>query len=165
VEIPLVLAGEAEPADVAEYEALAEMARSFRRYRAAVQLYGDLLLKMPPSLSGGNVNRYNAACAAVLGGSEKGADDPAPDAAEQARLRRQGLDWLRADLKAQVAFFSTADPKQTAAARQALQSWLGDPDLAAVRDKSGLDALPAAEREAWQALWADVAAALVDRKR
>jgi hypothetical protein len=45
-------------------------------------------------------------------------------------------------------------------AREALRHWQKDADLASVRDKDALDQLPAAERDAWQRLWADVAALL-----
>jgi len=39
---------------------------------------------------------------------------------------------------------------------QQLRHWQKDDDLAGVRDKVPLARLPAAEREAWQQLWADV---------
>jgi hypothetical protein len=39
---------------------------------------------------------------------------------------------------------------------QALRHWQTDPDLAGVRDKEALAALPEAEQEAWRKLWADM---------
>jgi hypothetical protein len=39
---------------------------------------------------------------------------------------------------------------------QTLRHWRADIDLAGVRDPAALARLPAAERAAWQALWADV---------
>jgi hypothetical protein len=44
--------------------------------------------------------------------------------------------------------------------RETLAKWQGDTDLVGVRDKDALAKLPEAEREAWQKLWADVAALL-----
>jgi hypothetical protein len=43
-----------------------------------------------------------------------------------------------------------------------MQHWQRDPDLAGVRDKQALAALPEAQRRLWEQLWADVAA-LLDR--
>jgi tetratricopeptide (TPR) repeat protein len=45
-------------------------------------------------------NRRNAACSAALAGCGQGQDAAKLDDAERARLRRQALDWLRADLAA-----------------------------------------------------------------
>jgi hypothetical protein len=38
-----------------------------------------------------------------------------------------------------------------------MQTWLEDPGFAGVRGPEALGRLPAAERQAWQRLWADVA--------
>ncbi|HKB36401.1 MAG TPA: hypothetical protein VKD72_08110, partial [Gemmataceae bacterium] len=46
------------------------------------------------------------------------------------------------------------------AVRQRLTYWLKDTDLASVRDEKALAALPEAQRNEWQKLWADVAALL-----
>jgi hypothetical protein len=71
-------------------------------------------------------------------------------------LRQQALDWLRADLTAwaKTSGEGTVQTRQLAA--QALQAWQKAPDLAGLRDRAALDKLPAAERDAWQRLWADV---------
>ena len=79
---------------------------------------------------------------------------------ERARLRQQTLDWLRADLSAWDKVLGSAKPEARSAVRQKLQHWQQDSDLAGVRDEAALDSLPAAERDAWQRLWADVGSLL-----
>jgi hypothetical protein len=44
--------------------------------------------------------RYNATCAAALAGCGQGLDTDKIDAMARGRLRRQALDWLRADMSA-----------------------------------------------------------------
>jgi hypothetical protein len=44
--------------------------------------------------------------------------------------------------------------------QETLRHWQQDSDLAGVRDKGALAKLPAAERDAWRKLWADVDALL-----
>jgi hypothetical protein len=70
-------------------------------------------------------------------------------------LRRQALDWLRADLEAQRRLLATEKTRWIVA--YDLQHWLGDTPFAGVRDPDALARLPAAERQAWQKLWADAA--------
>ena len=45
-------------------------------------------------------NRDLHACAAALAGCGRGEDDPKPDDAERAELRKLALGWLSADLAA-----------------------------------------------------------------
>jgi tetratricopeptide (TPR) repeat protein len=96
--------------------------------------------------------RYNAACAAVLAGTGQGRDAPAADA--RVDLRRQALEWLRADLTAYRRGFDPGWPR--AATDKALDHWLTDPDLTLVRQSIAIGLLPADERAGWTALWADV---------
>jgi tetratricopeptide (TPR) repeat protein len=84
--------------------------------------------------------RYNAACAAVLGAAQPGADSTT--------LRAQALAWLRADLMA-----LEGKPRV-----RRLVSWTRDEDFLTVRD--GVADLPEPERGAWTALWKDVDASL-----
>jgi tetratricopeptide (TPR) repeat protein len=104
----------------------------------------------------GTENRYNAACAAALAGC--GQHDGAKlDDAERARLRRQALDWLRADLAAWSQRLEKEPGQARAVVKQKLQYWQQDADFAGVRGDA-LAKLPEAERQAWQQLWADVEA-------
>ena len=72
--------------------------------------------------------RYNAACAATLAGTGRGRDAPPPEG--RAALRRQALEWLRADLTAYRRGFDPAWPR--AAVERVLDHWLTDPDLTLV---------------------------------
>jgi hypothetical protein len=71
-------------------------------------------------------------------------------------LRRQALDWLRADLKAWGHLLDKTPGKAPVAANL-LQHWLADPDFAGVRGPEALARLPEGERQPWQELWDDVA--------
>jgi hypothetical protein len=94
--------------------------------------------------------RYRAATAAAQAGVGQGRD--AGNLANEARadLRRQALDWLKADL---TAWRSHNDESQRA---RVLRSWQADKALAGVRDEAALANLPQAERAAWAELWAEV---------
>jgi hypothetical protein len=100
-------------------------------------------------------HRYNAACAAALAAAGGGTDAGKLDGEERARLRGQALTWLRADLSAwgRVAQKSAEAHPQV---RRTLTHWRQDADLVGVRGKDALAKLPAAERAAWQKLWAEV---------
>jgi hypothetical protein len=82
------------------------------------------------------------------------------DATECGRLRKQALDWLRADLTAWTKVVSEDSPPGRTAVQQTLRHWQRDADLASVRDPAALARLPREERSAWERLWADVAALL-----
>jgi eukaryotic-like serine/threonine-protein kinase len=101
-------------------------------------------------------HRYNAACAAGLAGCGQGKDDPPPDEAARADLRKQALGWLRAELASLGRSLDAGDPKLRASIARTLIHWKRDSDLAGVRDADGLSKLPEAERKLWQALWIDV---------
>jgi Flp pilus assembly protein TadD/tRNA A-37 threonylcarbamoyl transferase component Bud32 len=161
-----VLRGEARPADAAEQIALAELALVTKRYTAAARLYEDLLEKDPAAADVvDNHRRYNAACAAARAGCTPGMDDPVPDPAERARWRRQALGWLQADLKAFSARLAGAEPMPKEEARRVLRHWQSDPDLAGVRDKAELAALPADERDEWARFWADITDKLTPNRK
>jgi eukaryotic-like serine/threonine-protein kinase len=137
------------PRDNAERIAVAFRAYEKGLYATSARLYAEAfrddpgLAEDPPS-----DKRYNAACAATLAAAGRGEDRPPPDADARARWRQQALDWLKADLERRG--------RTGPAPRERLARWKQDPDLAGVRDGPALAALPAAEREEWQALWAEV---------
>jgi serine/threonine-protein kinase len=105
-------------------------------------------------------HRYHAACAAARAGAGQGKDADRLDETRRARLRRQALDWLRADLAAWAGVVDKAPAKARPEVQQALRHWQGDPDLAGLRDPAALARLPAGERQACQKLWADIDALL-----
>jgi hypothetical protein len=98
--------------------------------------------------------RYKAACYAALAAAGKGEDASGLEEGDRAALRKQALDWLSADVKANRAAAEKVSGRQ--AVRQRLTSWLRDPRLAGVRDERSLAKLPDEEREQWRKLWANV---------
>jgi serine/threonine-protein kinase len=153
-----VLRGAAQPADAAERLGLAKFCQQYKkRYATAARFYAEAFAgepKMAEDLRG-TWNRYNAACAAALAGCGQGADAVQLDDKERARLRRQALDWLRADLRAWAEMLEKGPARARAKVQQALRHWQRDADFAGVRGDK-LAKLPQAERQSWQRLWADV---------
>lgn len=114
----------------------------------------------------------------MLAGSGQGEDADHLNDAERALLRRQALDWLRADLTScrQRLDDSTAQANDTAQPdsteqpngtaqpnawiQRRLQARRDDPALAAVRANGALAGLPDLERELWLRLWSDADALL-----
>jgi hypothetical protein len=128
-------------------------------HRAAVRFYAEAFTAQPKLAENAqSVHRYNAACAAALSGCGVGEDAEKLDDQERTRLRRQALDWLRADLEAWGRFLDKeADNAQSKAnVIRMLQHWLMDPDFAGVRGPEALARLPEAERQTWHKLWGDV---------
>ncbi len=72
----------------------------------------------------------------------QGQDAAKLDDKERARLRRQALDWLRADLVLWSKQVENAKPNALAVARQTLRHWQEDTDLTSLRDTTALDRLP-----------------------
>ncbi len=156
--LPDLLSGKEQPADTAERLALAQLCQMYKkRYAAAARFYAEAF-SAEPKLIGDQPSdhRYNAACAAALAGSGQGEDAKSLDDKEQARLRAQGRDWLRADLAAWRRLLEKEPATVRAALAPQMQHWLNDPDFAGVRGSEALGRLPAAERPDWQKLWRDV---------
>jgi serine/threonine-protein kinase len=154
-----VLRGEAKPADAAEQLRLAQQCQQWHKrfHAAAARLYAAAFTAQPrlaDDVSAGH--RYNAACSAALAGCGQCDDQPVPDEAERRRWRQQALDWLRADLAWWHKQAESDKPADRVALRQTLARWQDDADLAGVRGEPALARLPAAEREGWRRLWADV---------
>jgi hypothetical protein len=129
-----------------------------KRYAAAARFYADAFGADPEladDLRTGH--RYNGACYAALAAAGQGADAPKSDDPGRARLRGQALGWLRADLALRRKQAGSAKAGDRAAAAAALRHWQEDTDLAGVRGKEALAALPATERAEWDRLWTDVA--------
>jgi serine/threonine-protein kinase len=157
-----VLRGQAKPAGAAERLALAQLCQRHKQlYAAAARFYAEAFAEEPRLAQDPRAgHRYDAACAAALAAGGRGKDAAALDDQERARLRARALDWLRADLAGWVGVAAKGSPKDRPAVRGALRRWLEDADLAALRDPEGLAGLPAAERQAWRRLWAEVGEAL-----
>ena len=164
--LPAVLNGDARPADAREGLDLAGLCLDSGRPAAAARLFSDAMAADPTIADArGASSRYehppreDAARAAALAGCGKGQDDPPPEADERARLRRQALDWLRAELAAWTKEVDAGSYSTRMRALAALTRWQhADPDLGGVRTPEGLAGLPEAEQAAWRALWAEVEA-------
>jgi tetratricopeptide (TPR) repeat protein len=157
--LPMILKGEAQPADAAERLVLARICQEHKkRYAAATRFYAEAFTAQPALAVNLNTqDRYNAACAAALAGCGQG-EDAAPLAApERARLRNQALTWLRADLTAMRQLLQTEPDKARLTVARALKHWQADTDFAGVRNAESMAKLPEAERAAWTKLWQDVA--------
>jgi tetratricopeptide (TPR) repeat protein len=149
--LPALLKGDSRPADAGEALELATVCSFKRLYSASARFSADAFAAQPAlarDLARGH--RYYAACYAALAGSGWGDDAPKDDT-ERARLRRQTLAWLRADL---TLWERRASDR--AVVQAALAYWQEEPDLVGVRHPWALWRLPQDERSEWRQLWADV---------
>jgi serine/threonine-protein kinase len=158
--LPAFLRGEVLPRNDRERIALAELCHEHKQlYCAAVRFYAAAFNANPklantlrPPL------RYTAACAAVLAAAGRGKDAGKLDDKERAGLRRQALEWLRADLAVLADGVENAPRQASPVVRGFLSHWQKSPLLDSVRLEEALAKLPEAERKDWQKLWADVEA-------
>jgi len=155
--LPKVLNGESQPADVAERLQLAWLCQQPHKelYAASARLFSAAFADDPKL---GKANRYNAACAAALAGCGQGKDAGKLAESERARLRRQALDWLKADLAAWRQQLEKDPTKARITVPKQMEHWQRDADFAHVRGPEALARLPEAERSEWQKLWEEVAA-------
>lgn len=131
----------------------------YSEYWSATRFYVDFFAARPDLANALTpAHRYSAACIAARGGCGAGKDADAPN--QRARLRNQALEWLRADLVLRQNQIRESEAVSRAQAVAALTHWQHDSDLALLRPGLRIG-LPASERAAWDALWADVAAAIV----
>jgi tetratricopeptide (TPR) repeat protein len=159
--LPLLLEGKAQPVDAAEQRELAALCQNYKRlYATAARFYAGAFAARPKLADDLQTqDRYNAACAAALAAAGQGADAAKLGDAERARLRRQALEWLTADLVAWEKRVKD-NPQERARVQQTLRHWQADSDLVGIRDTEALAQLPPAEREACRKVWADVDALL-----
>jgi tetratricopeptide (TPR) repeat protein len=163
--LPAFVRDERKPRDNAERLALILVCRAKKFHQAAARLYADAFAaesKLADDLKGGH--RYNAACSAALAAAGQGADAAKLEGAAKAILRRQALDWLKADLTTCGKLLGSGPPQVRPSLVQTLRHWQQDSGLAGLRDAAALAKLPPEERTAWTMLWADVAALLESAK-
>jgi tetratricopeptide (TPR) repeat protein len=152
-----ILKGDAQPANNQERLQLAYLCYQYKkRYVVAVGFFTDAFTT-EPMLTSLFPHRNNAALAAALAAAGKGEDAGGLEEKERARLRKQALNWLQADLKAWARKLD-GKPARVVRDRAAttLRHWQGAADLVGVRHPWSLLRLPAEERREWQKLWADV---------
>jgi Flp pilus assembly protein TadD len=156
-----IAAGRAKPATPAEAIEFAILAAQSprRRFGLTVKLYSEAFAADPALADPLKYpHRYWAACDAVKAATGQDAEMTAPGVEEWSFFTGLALKWLRADL---VVWVSRAkDPKRRQEVRENLKYWKNDTGLAPVRDPAWLEAMPSADRKAWQALWRDVDALL-----
>jgi serine/threonine-protein kinase len=168
--LPAVAKGEDKPKDPAEAIHFARMCYDRMRYAASARLFAAAYAADPKLADDEDAGRFYAARAAALGGCGPGKDDPPPDEAARAGLRKQALAWLRERLAQGQAVLGPdgADPQKPDAARaavvrkvrQEIESCKTHRDLTGVRDPDALAKLPEAEQAEWRAFWADADALL-----
>ena len=83
-----------------------------------------------------------------MAGCGLGRDEPALSEASRAKLRRQALDWLHADLVLRDRQLKAGTAEAIAKVRQSLFYWKADRDLGGVRDPDALTKLPDEEQKA-----------------
>jgi tetratricopeptide (TPR) repeat protein len=141
--LPAVLAGTAAPVDASAALALATFCTDYKKQHATAARFYATAFADDPALADdlAAAHRFTAACAATRAGTGP--------------WRQQALTWLRADLTLLTQRLTTSvDPAR--AARHTLENWLKEEALAPVREESALATLPADERAAWEAFWAEV---------
>jgi serine/threonine protein kinase/tetratricopeptide (TPR) repeat protein len=152
--------GTAEPADNGQRLDLARLCLYRQRYAAAARFYAAALDADPkladdPTLD----HRYSAACAAAR--AAHGDGDGAPlDAAARARLRKQAVAWLRAELEAAAKPLPAGPPAERTRLVIRRRQLRLDADLASLRDADEVGKLPDGERALLKTLWSDLDAAL-----
>jgi serine/threonine-protein kinase len=163
-QLPGFLERKAIPASPGERIELADLCHIRRLSRAATRFYEEAFAAEPRMVV---AYRVLAAQAAALAGCGVGQDTDTLDDKERARLRRQALDWLRADLEAWGRRLDQESDRAGSAATvsRTLQYWLADPELAGVRGPEALAKLPEAERQPWQQFWGDVSETLARAQR
>jgi tetratricopeptide (TPR) repeat protein/serine/threonine protein kinase len=157
--LPGLQKGDYQPRDNDDRLILAQVCHVKQWNRAAARLYADAF-DTDPKLADDlkTAHRYNAACDAALAAAGQGTDAGKLDGNDRARLRKQALTWLRADLAAWDKRLA-AQPKQArAAVLQTMEHWQRDPDFAGVRGPEALAKLPEAERQDWEQLWQEIEA-------
>jgi tetratricopeptide (TPR) repeat protein len=156
--LPKFVSGEAQPANAADRLAVATMCQEHKKlYAAAARFYMEAFAAQPDLADSLQAeHRYNAACAAALAGCGQGKDAAELDEKERVRLRTQALDWLRADLDAWSGLLKKLPHTIRPLVIKKMQHRQAATDFAGVRGDA-LAKLPAAERQAWRQLWADVA--------
>jgi serine/threonine-protein kinase len=182
--INAIIQGRARPTGPTEQLQLAKFCQKYKRYSAATRFYTAALSGARGSPCSPHPIRgdpYQAACAAALAALGQGKDALPLTDQEKASLRRQALDWLRADLKqltptvADYLAAHTAGNKPPAAppdkptepakkpgpadllwVYDSLRHWQTNADLASLREDKKIAELPAAEQKNWRRLWEEV---------
>ncbi len=147
-----VLRGEVEAEDGDQLLAAARLGYHQGHYARAVELF-EKAFTIEPALAedmAGQNRYYAAGSAALAAGNQE--DEASLNDARRVELRQLAMDWLRADL----SFWSQtleSNPEERRRISVGLAHWQRNPHFRAISDPKVLETFPAAEREAWKALW------------
>ena len=165
VRLAAVLRGEVPAGDPAQTAGLAYAAADRAMYAASARFFAEAFATDPKLAENPRAgNRYRAACVAVRAAAGQGKDNPMPDDPARSELRRQALDWLKAELDRWRKPLESGPPESRPGLIESLKRWRQDGNLATVRDRVALARLSEAERKDWQAFWAEVDALIAKAK-
>jgi tetratricopeptide (TPR) repeat protein len=150
------LNGKANPTDTGITLSIAYVCQVKRLFASASRFSADAFAfepKLANDIKAGR--RYAAARCAAMAVAGKGEDAAKLDDAERARLRRQAIDWLQADLN---LLTKMAGDKSTdrAFVEKTLKHWKQDADLANLREAVAVSNLLDQEQTRCRKLWSDV---------
>jgi serine/threonine protein kinase/lipoprotein NlpI len=158
--LPALLKGDFKPTTSEEQLGLSELCLKKKHYRTSAGLSAEAFAADPKLADDWQAGyRYNAACCAALAAAGQGEDPPGRtklDGTEKARLRKQAIDWLRAELTVWTNIIDSGSAADRAKMKVQLKHLPEDSDLAGIRDAAALVKMPAEERAACEKLWSDV---------
>ena len=155
--LPALMRGEDRPANPEEAIGFAIVSRPKGFHATAARWYQYAFAKQPSLAADiASAARYFAATDAVKAGCGQTEEAQKPDEATRASLRKQALEWLRANLEWRTDQIKSGTPEARLEAQHILKFYQRDAALACVRGKAELAKLPEDERTAWGNFWAQV---------
>jgi Flp pilus assembly protein TadD len=156
-QLPAILRGEVRPANAEETLAIARLCLLKNHPGAAVRFYEEGFRQNPQLIGDVQMCYRSLAAAAAVGAARSHGEDAPADEKERARLRREGLAWLREEF---AIWSRMADEQENnrAFVQRLAEQWQQGKWFASVREAKALALLPAEEREGWEQLWRDVEA-------
>ena len=126
--LPAVVEGDELPADPEEGVSFARMAFARGAYVAATLLWTESFTASPELAADLTAaNRFQAARAAALAGTERGRGDSPSESESRARWRKQALDWLSADLTASAALLKAGNLPTASGGLETARAMAGRP--------------------------------------
>ncbi len=152
-----IVDGKDKPKDNAERLELAYRAYDKSLFATSAKLFTEALENDRTITGDGrSINRYNAACSAVLAASGRGKDETQADDGTKVKFRQQAIGWLEAELAASTKSLESGSTELKTSVLKMLDHWKKDADLSSIRDEKELAKLPDVERAAFAKLWSKV---------
>jgi serine/threonine-protein kinase len=137
-----------------ELARFARLCSAKKLYAASARFWTDAFSARPELARDRRAgNRYEAARAAALAGSDVGLDQPRPDSEARARWRKQALNWLSEELAVSAKRLENDTARDRDQIPSRLGRWFVDPAFAGLRDEVALNDLPEPERAACREFW------------